>query len=254
MATQIEPAARDWIEVAEEIASAISAEADRHDREESFVEEGFGMLKQAGLFKALVPVEFGGHGATHGEICRVVRRLGASCGSTALAFSMHCHMVSVAAWRWRHQNAPTEGLLKRIAGEDLVLVSSGGSDWLKSAGTAVRTEGGFLITARKAFASASPVGDLLVTSAVYDDPEAGLTVLQTLLQEPYLSTDPGHQGLLLHSVYHWPNGWDYVPEGSNIPRGESSRWGDYHLREAALYVQKLLRDEPYYTFFNCLGR
>ena len=54
MATQIEPAARDWIEVAEEIASAISAEADRHDREESFVEEGFGMLKQAGLFKALV--------------------------------------------------------------------------------------------------------------------------------------------------------------------------------------------------------
>ncbi|MGV3641727.1 MAG: glycosyl hydrolase, partial [Adhaeribacter sp.] len=83
--------------------------------------------------------------------------------------------------------------------------------------------------------------------------QAGLTVLQTLLQEPYLSTDPGHQGLLLHSVYHWPNGWDYVPEGSTIPRGESSMWGDYHLREAALYVQKLLRDEPYYTFFNCLG-
>ena len=177
MATQIEPAARDWIEIAEEIASAIAAEADRHDREESFVEEGFGVLKQAGLFKALVPVEFGGYGATHGEICRVVRRLGASCGSTALAFSMHCHMVSVAAWRWRHQNAPTEGLLKRVAGEDLVLVSSGGSDWLKSAGTAVRTESGFLITARKAFASASPVGDLLMTSAVYDDPEEGLTVL-----------------------------------------------------------------------------
>ena len=86
-------------------------------------------------------------------------------------------MVSVAAWRWRHQNAPTEGLLKRVAGEDLVLVSSGGSDWLKSAGTAVRTESGFLITARKAFASASPVGDLLMTSAVYDDPEEGLTVL-----------------------------------------------------------------------------
>lgn len=83
--------------------------------------------------------------------------------------------------------------------------------------------------------------------------QAGLTVLQTLLQEPYLSTDPDHQGLLLHSVYHWPNGWDYVPEGSNIPRGESSMWGDYHLREAALYVQKLLRNEPYYTFFNCLG-
>jgi unsaturated chondroitin disaccharide hydrolase len=82
--------------------------------------------------------------------------------------------------------------------------------------------------------------------------QAGLTVLQTLLQEPYLSTDPGHQGLLLHSVYHWPKGWDYVPEGSTIPRGESSMWGDYHIREVALYVQKQLRDEPYYTFFNCV--
>lgn len=82
--------------------------------------------------------------------------------------------------------------------------------------------------------------------------QAGLTVLQTLLQEPYLSTDPHHQGLLLHSVYHWPNGWDYVPEGSAIPYGESSMWGDYHIREVALYLQKIINGEPYYTFFNCV--
>lgn len=82
--------------------------------------------------------------------------------------------------------------------------------------------------------------------------QAGLTVLQTLLQEPYLSTDPGHQGLLLHSVYHWPNGWDHVPEGASIPYGESSMWGDYHIREAALYVQKIINNEPYYTFYNCV--
>jgi len=82
--------------------------------------------------------------------------------------------------------------------------------------------------------------------------QAGLTVLQTLLQEPYLSTDPAHQGLLLHSVYHWPNGWDYVPEGSTIPYGESSMWGDYHIREVALYLQKVINQEPYYQFFNCV--
>ncbi|MDQ3290443.1 MAG: glycoside hydrolase family 88 protein [Bacteroidota bacterium] len=80
--------------------------------------------------------------------------------------------------------------------------------------------------------------------------QAGLTVVQTLLQEPYLSTDPNHQGILLHSVYHWPNGWDYVPEGSSIPLGESSMWGDYHIREVALYLQKLNNGEPYYTFYN----
>ncbi|RYC66857.1 glycosyl hydrolase [Spirosoma sordidisoli] len=80
--------------------------------------------------------------------------------------------------------------------------------------------------------------------------QAGLTVLDTLLSEPYLSTDPAHQGLLLHSVYHRPNGWDYVPDGRSVPCGESSMWGDYHLREVALYCQRIIDNAPYYTFFS----
>ena len=82
--------------------------------------------------------------------------------------------------------------------------------------------------------------------------QTGLTVLDSLLEEPYLSTDPNHQGLLLHSIYHQPNGWDYVPEGSKIAYGESSMWGDYHIREAALYVQRMINNEPYYAFLNCV--
>jgi hypothetical protein len=80
--------------------------------------------------------------------------------------------------------------------------------------------------------------------------QAGLTVARTLLAEPYLSTDPAHQGLLLHSIYHRPNGWDHVPAGRRTPCGESSMWGDYHLRELALYVQRAATDGPYYTFFG----
>jgi hypothetical protein len=80
--------------------------------------------------------------------------------------------------------------------------------------------------------------------------EAGLATLDTLLDEPYLSTDPKHQGLILHSVYHRPNGWDHVPAGRKVPCGESSMWGDYHAREAALYVQRLAAAAPYYTFFG----
>jgi hypothetical protein len=75
-------------------------------------------------------------------------------------------------------------------------------------------------------------------------------VLDTLLDDPYLSREEEHQGLLLHSVYHRPNGWDHVPPGSKIPRGESSQWGDYHAREAALYVQRLAKGEPYLAFFG----
>jgi hypothetical protein len=80
--------------------------------------------------------------------------------------------------------------------------------------------------------------------------QAGLTVLDSLLGELYLSTDPAHQGLILHSVYHRPNGWDYIPAGCSVPCGESSMWGDYHAREVALYVQRLAGEAPYYTFFG----
>jgi hypothetical protein len=80
--------------------------------------------------------------------------------------------------------------------------------------------------------------------------QAGLTVLNTIFDEPYLSVDAKHQGLILHSVYHRPNGWDNIPKGSKIPNGESSMWGDYHAREAALYLQRIINNETYYTFFN----
>lgn len=80
--------------------------------------------------------------------------------------------------------------------------------------------------------------------------EAGLAVVKTLLAEPYLSTKPEHEGLVLHSVYHRPNGWDYVPPGRKVPCGESSMWGDYHAREVALYVERLAEGAPYYTFFG----
>ena len=80
--------------------------------------------------------------------------------------------------------------------------------------------------------------------------QAGLAVLRTLLNEPYLSSDPAHQGLLLHSIYHRPRGWDYVPQGAKIPYGEACMWGDYHLLELALYVSRLARGATYYTFYG----
>ncbi len=82
--------------------------------------------------------------------------------------------------------------------------------------------------------------------------QAGLHVLRVLFDDrgPYLAVDPTHQGLLLHSVYHWPNRWDFVPPGACVPRGESSQWGDYHAREAALYVMRLAEGGRYLTFFS----
>lgn len=82
--------------------------------------------------------------------------------------------------------------------------------------------------------------------------QAGLTIARTLLGEPYLSTKTKHQGLLLHSVYHRPNGWDYIAPRQNVPNGESSMWGDYHLRELALLILREAKGLPYLTFFGCV--
>jgi hypothetical protein len=79
--------------------------------------------------------------------------------------------------------------------------------------------------------------------------QAGLTIARTLFEPPYLSADPRHQGLLLHSVYHRPNGWDYVARGQKVPNGESSLWGDYHARELASLLLREAQRERYPVFF-----
>jgi alkylation response protein AidB-like acyl-CoA dehydrogenase len=155
----------------------LAGNAARHDADDSFVADNYDALKQQGFLRAHVPEELGGFGLSHRDACDLVRQLAAACGATGLTYAMHSHLVAFAAWRWRHENAPTDKLLRRVAAENLVLVSTGATDWLPSGGTAEKVEGGFRITGRKTFCSGAPAGDLLMTSAVFADPEAGATVL-----------------------------------------------------------------------------
>jgi acyl-CoA dehydrogenase len=124
-----------------------------------------------------VPAELGGGGASYRELCELLRVLARSCGSTALALSMHTHTLATLVWRWRHANAPVEPFLRRVAAEELVLVTSGGSDFLAGSGAAEKVEGGYRVTARKVFGSGSPGAHVLMTMAIHDDPEAGRTVI-----------------------------------------------------------------------------
>ena len=82
--------------------------------------------------------------------------------------------------------------------------------------------------------------------------QAGLTVAKTLLSDTYLSLDDSHEGLILHSVYHRPNGWDNIPKGKKVPCNESSMWGDYHARELMLFLTRMAKGERYHTFYNGL--
>ncbi len=144
----------------------LAERASRCDETDGFVRESYADLKRARFFSAGIPVALGGGGASYGAVCDLVRLLAHGCSSTSLAFSMHCHLIAALVWKREHQRAPVDDLLRRVAREQLVLVSSGGSDWLESSGSAHPVEGGFRIHARKSFASGSPAGDLLMTTAV----------------------------------------------------------------------------------------
>jgi acyl-CoA dehydrogenase len=184
-----------WTQIADEVGAKFAERAAQHDDSDAFVAENYAELKARKLFAAGVPEELGGGGASIADLAGLLRVLAHHCGSTALALSMHTHLVASATWRLRNQKAPVEGLLKRVAGEGLVLVSTGGADWLQGSGRAVKVDGGYRVTARKIFCSGAPAGALMLTTAIVDDPVDGPTVLQ-------MSVPIGVQGVKVQDNWH----------------------------------------------------
>jgi alkylation response protein AidB-like acyl-CoA dehydrogenase len=216
-----------------ELGQAFEARAAANDAADRFCEEDFAELKSNGVMSAGVPSELGGGGASVSELGAMLRTLAGYSASTALGLSMHTHQVAIPAWRWRNENGAGEPLLKRVAAENIVLVSSGGSDWLDSSGTLTKVEGGYLMNARKVFASGSPIGDMLMTSAVLDDPADGATVLHfavPLRAEGVSVGDnwrtlgmraTGSNDVVIEDVF--------IPEAAIGGRRPKGTWGIFHL-------------------------
>jgi acyl-CoA dehydrogenase len=145
--------------------------AERHDRDGTFVQDGFELLHEHRMMSVLVPTELGGGDATHAEACAVIAELAKGCPATALSYSMHSHLV--AAQVWRHHRGLPAPVLQRVAADQLCLISTGASDWLDSSGSATRVDGGYIVNARKMPASGCPAGDILVTSFRWDEAPEG---------------------------------------------------------------------------------
>ncbi|MCB9038795.1 MAG: acyl-CoA/acyl-ACP dehydrogenase [Lewinellaceae bacterium] len=165
-----------FLQLAHTLGQGFAGRARNYDQNDAFVSENYAELKQHRIFSALVPAELGGMGMNHSSMCHFLRILGQYCGSTGLALSMHSHLMSANVWKYVQQGVG-EATLRKVAGQQLVLVSTGARDWLDSNGTMEKVEGGFLVSAFKAFASQSAEGDILVTSAPYNDPREGAQVL-----------------------------------------------------------------------------
>jgi alkylation response protein AidB-like acyl-CoA dehydrogenase len=160
----------------EEIGPRCAEGAAERDAGDVFAADNYDLLKRHRVFSALVPAELGGGGAGHGAMCAFLRRLAHFCPSTALALSMHQHLVAAAVHNHRN-GRPGRAMLERVAAGEVVLVSTGAADWMDSNGAVERAEGGFRVSARKPFCSGAPRGGVLVTSAPFEDPAEGWQVL-----------------------------------------------------------------------------
>ncbi len=162
------PTTTDWLAEARYLGPAFADRAYDHDRDGTFVSDNYADLREAALFSAGIPGELGGGGASHAELCGVIRELGRHCGSTALAFAMHSHPVAANVFKHLRGDEKATATLRKIAAHGLVIAGTGANDWLGSNGTAEAVEGGYRVTAHKRFVSGCPGADVFVTSAVHE--------------------------------------------------------------------------------------
>src|SRR5439155_5654426 len=94
----------DWVALMNDLGADFAERCAEHDDSDSFVAENYAKLREKGAFAAGVPGELGGGDASHAELCAMIRTVAHHCSSTALAFSMHTHLVATMAWSWRSGN------------------------------------------------------------------------------------------------------------------------------------------------------
>jgi acyl-CoA dehydrogenase len=173
----IRPGDDAFVPLAAELGAEFAPRAAEHDRENRFVFENFERMREAGYLRLAVPEELGGLGATMRQACFAQAELARSCAATALAVNMHIYLTLSQVFRFRRGAPGAEGVLRRVANDGIVLLTSGGSDGIWPSARAVKENGGYRVSGRKVFCSQAPIGDVLATMAVHEDPVEGPEVL-----------------------------------------------------------------------------
>ncbi|WP_424769224.1 acyl-CoA dehydrogenase family protein [Paenibacillus sp. sgz302251] len=162
----------------EALAIRFAKRAAVQDREGSFPHENFAELREAGYFMLTVPKAFGGEELSLYDFVLLQERLAYGDGSTALAVGWHLgqvmHLRTTGKW-------PDQlfGELCRAIVEEGAMINTFASEAAsgspsrggKPETTAVRTDGGWLITGRKTFSTLSPILERFVVTAYIPEEE-----------------------------------------------------------------------------------
>ncbi len=173
--------------LSEELLDQIHSRAARYDAENTFPEEDYDQLRDAGYYAAFVPEEFGGSGLTLSEIAAEQTRLAKAAPGTALGINMHQIIVGLGRKMVDAGRKEGEQILRDAADGHLFGfgISEPGNDLVLfgSITDAKPTEdGGYEFTGTKVFTSLSPAWTRLLTfgadSESSDAPKSVFAILR----------------------------------------------------------------------------
>src|SRR5215472_11210501 len=108
---------------AQSVASVAASHAGRVDADARFPSEAFAEVRRQKLLGAMIPAALGGDGASLADVVDVCYALGQACASTAMIYAMHSIKIGCLL-RHGHGRPAIDGVLRRVAGEQLLLASS----------------------------------------------------------------------------------------------------------------------------------
>ena len=161
------------------------------DREARFPEEAFSALRAQRLLGIMIPTDLGGEGASLSDVVDICYQIGQACSSTAMIYAMHQACLA-CLMRHGHGNAWHRALLRRAAGEQLLVASSttegqGGGNVRSSAAPVEHTDAGIRLERAATVVSYGERADALITTARrVADSAASDQVLVAFLREDYV--------------------------------------------------------------------
>ncbi|MGO9048549.1 MAG: acyl-CoA dehydrogenase family protein [Xanthobacteraceae bacterium] len=175
---------------AEKVAAVAARHAAAVDRDSRVPAEAIAAARAARLLGAAIPREFGGEGASVGDIVDICYTLGRACASTAMIFAMHQTKVACIT-RHGRGSAWHQRLMRRIASEQLLLASSTtegdrGGDLRSSAAPIETHESRIALHRMASVISYGEAADGIVTTARRSpDAASGDQVLVVFLKDDY---------------------------------------------------------------------
>lgn len=225
------------IELADRMAVIAAANAERHDRENTFPFDTYDALRESGYLALAVPEEFGGFGATPLELMLAQQRLAWGDGSVALSSTMHHLQIAGVAnnSQWPAElrarvlrDAVEHGsLINSIASEPALGSPSRGGLYQT---TATREGDHWIIDGRKTFSTLSPAlgwGVVLLT-VIDGDQEPARGTFLVKMDSPGIHVEYTWDTMAMRATGSNDVIFDHVivPDGNRLPQAPGLPAGD----------------------------